>query len=356
MVVIAGLRWLCGRLHDDRHPLLSLDNALRAIVYDSYGPPEVWRIADLSKPEARVGEVLIRVHSTAITRTDCETRDANRKAGPLVSLISRLVSGLSKPRQPILGKDFAGVVEQVGPGVNDFKLGDRVFGSTGSRFGAFAELMVLPQTAHMTHMPALMTFDEGASICDGGLYALWPLKLAHIQPGESALVYGGSGAIGTAAIQLAKSFGAEVTAVCPGDRLGLMEELGADHAIDYTRDDFTTNGQKYDVIMDAVGKHSYARSKDSLKPGGRYIATDHLGNLWLHFWTKRVGNRRVIFSIPPRATKQDVEMFRALVEAGKYRAVVDRTYPMDQVVEAARYVETEQKIGNVILRIGAREG
>ena len=132
-----------------------------------------------------------------------------------------------------------------------------------------------------------------------------------------------------------------------------MAELGADHAIDYTRGDFTKDGRKYDVIVDAVGKHSYARSKDSLKPGGRYLATDHLGNLWLHFWTKRIGNTRVIFSIPPRASKQDVELFRSLIEAGKYHAVIDRTYPMSDVVEAARYVETEQKIGNVILRIAS---
>ena len=324
---------------------------MRAIVFDRYGPPEVWRIADVPKPEPQAGEVLVRIHSTTITRTDCETRDANRKAGPLVSLISRVVSGLPKPRKQILGKDFAGVVEQVAPSVNGFKPGDRVFGSTGFRFGTFAEFTVLPQTGHMAQMPGSATFDEGASICDGGLYALWPLKLARIKPGESVLVYGGSGAIGTAAVQLAKIFGANVTAVCPGTSLGLMAELGADQAIDYTREDFTKNGQKYDVIMDAVGKHSYARSKGSLSPGGRYVATDHLGNLWLHFWTKRVGNTKVIFSIPPRATKQDVEMFRALIEAGRYRAVIDRTYPMDDVVEAARYVETEQKIGNVILRI-----
>lgn len=326
---------------------------MRAIVYDSYGPAEVWQLADVSKPEARAGEVLIRIHSAALTRTDCETRDANRKAGALVSLLSRLVSGVPKPRKQILGKDFAGVVEEVGPGVHDFQPGDRVFGSAGFRFGAFAEFMVLPQTAHMTQLPASTTFDEGASICDGGLYALWPLKFARIQPGERVLVYGASGAIGTAAVQLAKSFGAEVTAVCPGRTHELMAQLGADHALDYTREDFSKNGQKYDVIMDAVGKHSYARSKDSLKPGGRYLATDHLSNLWLHFWTKRVGDRRVIFSIPPRATKQDVEMFRALIEAGKYRAVVDRTYPMAAVIEAARYVETEQKVGNVILQIAA---
>jgi NADPH:quinone reductase-like Zn-dependent oxidoreductase len=328
---------------------------MKAIVYDTYGPPEVWRIADVTRPAAGAAKVLIRIHSAAITRTDCETRDANRKGGPLLSAISRLVSGVRRPRQPILGKDFAGVVEEVGTGVEEFKPGDHVFGSTGFRFGTFAQLIALPETAHMSHMPASMTFDEGAAICDGGLYALWPLKLARVQPGEAVLVYGASGAIGTAAVQLARSFGAEVTAVCTAKNLGLMAELGADHAIDFTREDFTKNGQRYDVIMDAVGKHSYARSKDSLKPGGRFLATDHLSNLFLHFWTPRVGSRRVIFSIPPRATKQDVQAFKALIEAGKYRAVIDRTCPIDEVVEAARYVETEQKTGNVILRITPQE-
>ncbi|HEX2681005.1 MAG TPA: NAD(P)-dependent alcohol dehydrogenase, partial [Candidatus Dormibacteraeota bacterium] len=260
------------------------------------------------------------------------------------------------PRQPILGKDLAGVVEEVGGGVTEFKPGDRVFGDTGFGFGAFAEYIALAETAHIAQMPAAMTFDDGAAICDGGLYALWPLKLARIKPGDAVLVYGSSGAIGSAAVQIAKSFGAEVTAVCTAKNLGLMAELGADHAIDYEREDFTKNGQAYDVIMDAVAKHSYARSKASLKPGGRFLATDHFNNLLLHYWTPRVGNKKVIFSIPPRATRQDVEMFEALYEAGKYRAVIDRTYPMDQVVEAARYVETEQKTGNVLLGISAVAG
>src|SRR5919201_5664405 len=171
---------------------------MKAIVYDTYGPPEVWRIVEVPKPAVRAGDVLIRIHSTAITRTDCEIRDANRKGGPLVSAMSRLVSGGRRPRQPILGKDFAGVVEVVGPGVDEFKPGDRVFGSTWFRFGALAELVALPKTARIAEMPGSMTFDEAAAICDGALYALWPLKLARIQPGEAVLVYGSSGAIGTA--------------------------------------------------------------------------------------------------------------------------------------------------------------
>src|SRR5215471_5951985 len=220
---------------------------MKAIVYERYGPPDVWHLADVPKPSPGAGEVLVRIHSVAITRSDCETRDANRKAGAAVSAFSRAVSGLRRPRQPILGKDFAGVVEDVGPGVVELRAGDRIFGWTGFRFGCFAEYVALPEAARMTRMPASMTFDEGAAICDGGLYALWPLKLAHIKPGEAVLVYGSSGAIGSAAVQLAKSFGAEVTAVCTASTIQLMAELGADHAIDYTKDDFTTNGRRYDV-------------------------------------------------------------------------------------------------------------
>lgn len=329
---------------------------MKAIVYTTYGPPDVWRLQEVPKPEPKEGGVLIRIHSSAVTRTDCEMREANRKSGAMVSAISRLVSGVRKPRQPILGKDLAGVVTEVVPGVGEFKVGDRVFGSAGFRFGAFAEYVALPESSRIAAMPESMSFDEGAAICDGGLYALWPLKLARIQAGESVLVYGSSGAIGTAAVQIAKSMGAEVTAVCTAKNLPLMAHLGADHAIDYESEDFTKNGRTYDVIMDAVGKFSFSRSKDSLSPGGRFLATDHLGNLFLHFWTSRAGSRKVIFSIPPRATKQDVQWFKELFEAGRYCAVIDRTYPMEDIAEAGRYVESGQKTGNVILKIAATPG
>lgn len=324
---------------------------MKAVVYDHYGPPDVLRMEDVARPQPAADEILVKVHATAVTRTDCATRDANRRSGLAVTLVSRMVSGLARPRQPILGSEFAGEVEQVGAGVEDFAPGDRVFGSTGFGFGAYAEWLCMKASGRVARMPHDLAFPEAAAITDGGLNSLWCLRQGALQRGERVLVYGASGAIGTAGVQLARHFGASVTAVCGEKNLELVKSLGAEAAIDYTREDFTKSGQTYDVIFDAVGKHSFARCKGSLKRGGRYLATDGLGNLLTAIWTRRFGDKRVVFSIPPRYTKQDVELLKELVEAGAFRAVIDRCYAFDEVVEAARYVETEQKTGNVILLV-----
>jgi NADPH:quinone reductase-like Zn-dependent oxidoreductase len=207
------------------------------------------------------------------------------------------------------------------------------------------------ESARIAHKPAGMSFEEAAAVCDGALNALWCLRPADVRKGQQVLIYGASGAIGTAAVQLAKYFGADVTAVCSTKNLELTRSLGADRVIDYTQEDFTTNGQTYDVIFDAVGKHSFRRCRGSLNRGGSYLATDGLRNLFLAPWTSRFGDKKVIFKIPPRYTKQDVLFVKELIEAGMYRAVVDRCYPLEDVVEATRYVETEQKTGNVVLTI-----
>jgi NADPH:quinone reductase-like Zn-dependent oxidoreductase len=196
-----------------------------------------------------------------------------------------------------------------------------------------------------------MSFDDAAAICDGGLNALWCLKVGDLRKGQRILIYGASGAIGSAAVMVAKYFGADVTAVCNTKNIEVVRSLGADRVIDYTKEDFTKNGETYDVIFDAVGKQSFGRCVRSLALGGRYLATDGLANLVLAMWTSRFGNKKVIFSIPPRYTKKDVLILKDLIEAGKYRAVIDRRYPMEDVVEAARYVETERKTGNVIMTI-----
>jgi len=310
---------------------------MKAIVYDRYGPPDVLRIEEVAKPEPKEDEVLVKVHAVAVTRADCATRDANRKGGALVTVISRLVSGVRRPRQPILGSEFAGVVDATG---------EKVFGSTGFRFGAYAEYVSVKPSSRMSTMPTNVSFEQAAAVTDGGLNALWCLRWPKPHEGQKVLVYGASGAIGTAAVQLAKHFKAEVTAVCGTKNLGLMKALGADSVVDYTREDFTQNGQTYDVILDAVGKHTYRRARASLKPGGYYLATDGLENLLLSVW-----NKQVIFKIPPRYTRQDVVLLKELVEAGEFKPVVDRCYAMRDVVEATRYVETEQKTGNVILTI-----
>ena len=325
---------------------------MKAVVYDRYGPPEVLRISEVPRPTPQQDEVLVRVQATAVTRADVATREANRRSGRLVSVISRLVSGVGAPRQPILGSEFAGTVEEKGPGTSRLAVGDRVFGSTGFHFGAYAEYLCVRESGRIATMPAGMSFEDAASICDGGLNALWALRQAPVEKGQEVLVYGASGAIGTAGVQLARHLGAVVTAVCGAKNLELVKSLGATTAIDYMREDFTCNGRRYDVIFDAVGKHSFTRSRGSLKPNGSYLATDGLGNLVRGVWNRRFGSQKVRFAIPPRYTREDVLFLKRLIEAGEYRAVVDRTYPMEDVVEAARYVETEQKTGNVILAIG----
>lgn len=324
---------------------------MRAVVYDRYGPPDVLRIEDVAKPVPKEDEVLVRVHATAVTRADCATREANRRSGPAVQLLSRSISGLRRPKQRILGTEFAGAVAAAGAAVTEFAVGDRVFGSSGFRFGAYAEFICMPESARIAPLPAGMSFEEAAAVCDGGLNALWCLRQGNLRKGQRMLVYGASGAIGSAGVQLAKNFEADVTAVCSTRNLELMRSLGADSVVDYTQEDFTKNGETYDVIFDAVGKHSFARCRSSLRPGGRYLATDGFTNLFLALWTSRFADKKVVFSIPPRYTKQDVFFLKKLIETGRYRAVIDRCYPLEDVVEATRYVETEQKTGNVVLTI-----
>ncbi|HEV8190627.1 MAG TPA: NAD(P)-dependent alcohol dehydrogenase [Ktedonobacterales bacterium] len=329
---------------------------MRAVVYDRYGPPEVQRLEEVERPVPKEDEVLVRVLATTVNRSDCATRDANRRSGLAVMLLSRLISGIRRPRQRILGTELAGEVAGVGAAVSEFALGDHVFGSTGFRFGAHAEFICVRETRLIAHKPANLSFEEAGAVCDGALNALWCLRLADLRKGQRILIYGASGSIGTAAVQLAKSFDAQVTAVCGTRNLETVRALGADEVIDYTQDDFTKNGQTYHAIFDAVGKHSFERCRASLERGGSYLATDGFKNLMLALWTRRFGDKRVIFQIPPRYTKQDVSVLKELIEAGKYRPVIDRRYPLEQVVEATRYVETEHKTGNVVLTVSGESG
>jgi NADPH:quinone reductase-like Zn-dependent oxidoreductase len=323
---------------------------MRAVVYDRYGPPDVQRLEEIEQPVPRNKDVLVKVHATTVNRLDAATREANRRSGPAVSFLSRLVFGIRRPRQRVLGSEFAGEVVATGRAVREFAVGDHVFGITGLAFGAHAEFICVQQNSRIARMPTGMSFEQAAALCDGALNALACLRQAHLQKGQTILIYGASGAIGTAGVQLARYFGADVTAVCSTKNLELARSLGAGAVIDYTREDFTKNGQVYDVIFDAVGKHSFARSRGSLKPGGSYLATDGLRNLGLVLWTSLTGGKRVRFSVTsPMPTKKDVLFLKELVEAGTFRPVIDRCYPLEDVVEATRYVETEQKTGNVVL-------
>ncbi len=320
---------------------------MRAVVYDRYGPPEVLRLEEVARPTPEAGQLLVKIHATTVTRTDTGLRSAEY-------FISRLVTGLLRPKQQILGSEFAGEVEAVGPAVTEFAVDDEVFGVTGR--GAHAELLAVPETGAVAHKPAGMSFEEAAAVCDGAALALACLRKAELQEGQSILVYGASGSVGTAGVQLAKHFGADVTAVCNTKNVELVRSLGADAVIDYTQEDFTTNGQTYDVVFDAVGKQSFRRSRRSLRPGGIYVDTD-LGFLWqvplFALLTRWIGDKKVKLGIT-NYTKADVLLLKQLIEAGEYRAVIDRTYPLEEVVAATRYVETGQKTGNVVLTVADR--
>jgi len=318
---------------------------MRAVVHDRYGPPEVLRLEEVERPVPLDDEVLVKVRATTVNRTDTGLRSA-------AFFPSRFFTGLLRPKNKILGMEFAGEVEAVGPAVSEFRVGDQVFGGTGH--GAWAEYISVKNGAPLAHKPAGMSFEEAAAVFDGASLALVCLEKGGPLEGKSVLVYGASGSVGTAAVQLARHFGANVTAVCSTKNVELVRSLGADEVIDYTQEDFTTNGKLYDVIFDSVGKHSFRRSMRSLKPGGTFIETDlgfmmHVPLLLLA--TRWIGSRKLRMGIA-RYKKDDLLLFKQLIEAGKYRAVIDRTYPLEDAVEAVRFVETEQKTGNVVLTVG----
>jgi NADPH:quinone reductase-like Zn-dependent oxidoreductase len=311
---------------------------MKAVVYERYGPPEVLRIADVAPPDPAPDELLVRVHASTVNRTDCGWRSAK-------PFFARAFTGVRRPKWQTPGMEFAGVVERIGADVGEFAVGDRVFGV--KTHGANAELVAVRESRAVAHMPEGATFEEAASLCDGACIALSCFREPDVR-GERLLVYGASGSVGTAAVQLAKHFGAHVTAVCNTPNVDLVRSLGADEVIDYLREDFTKNGQTYDVVFDAVGKHSYRRCRRSLAPEGKYIETD-LGFMW-HVPLLALVSKRVKLGMA-KYTKDDVLLVKHLVEAGEYRAVVDRVYPLEDVVEATRYVETGQKVGNVVLTL-----
>jgi NADPH:quinone reductase-like Zn-dependent oxidoreductase len=317
---------------------------MRAVVFDRYGPPETLRLEEVERPVPKDDEVLIKVRASAVNRTDTGLRSAEY-------FISRFVTGLVRPRHRIPGTELAGEVEAIGPAVTEFEVGDEVFGVSSKTAGAHAEYVCLPQTAPLAHKPPGMPFDEAAAVPDGVILALSFLRRVDLEKKRKVLIYGASGSIGTAAVQLARYFGADVTAVCDTKHVELVRSLGADRVIDYTQDDFTRNEETYDFVFDAVGKLSFKRCRGSLKPRGIYASTDlgpYSQNPFLALWTSWVGDQKVLFPIP-RYTKEDVVFLKGLIEAGKYRAVIDRRYRLEDVVEANRYVETGQKTGNVVL-------
>lgn len=320
---------------------------MKAVVHDRYGPPEVLRIEDVPKPVPAPDEVLVRVRATGVTRSD-----AHLRAGQ--PFVSRFMSGPLRPKRRILGHELAGEVDAVGAEVAEFAVGDHVFGALpylALRTGAHAEYISVPQRFPLAPMPAGTTFEEAGGVGDGALLTMNALRPLGPLEGKGILVYGASGSMGTAGVQLSKHFGAHVTAVCNTQNVELVRSLGADEVIDYLHEDFTKNGETYHVLFDAVGKLSFRRCKRSLTPGGVFVPTDGLRNIALWLLHKRFGDRKVVFELPPRMRKEDVVFLKGLIEAGEYRPVIDRTYPLESAVEAHRYVETRQKVGNVVLTL-----
>jgi NADPH:quinone reductase-like Zn-dependent oxidoreductase len=319
---------------------------MRAVVQDRYGPPEeVLRVAEVERPVPTEDEVLVSVHASTVTRGDAMgVRNVDYR-------FVRLFTGIRRPRRPTCGSEFAGRVDEVGAAVTDFQVGDDVFGIEG---GSNAEYVAVGESGPIAKKPAGLTYEEAAAIPDGSLLALSCLRPAYPLRGKSVLVYGSAGSVGTAAVQLlAHHFEAEVTAVCDTKDVELVRSLGAREVLDRFREDFTKNGETYDVIFDAVGRHSFRRCRRSLKPGGIYISMD-LGFMYhvplLGLVTRFVGSKRATLGLG-RYRKEDLLLVKELIEAGKYRPVIDRRYELDEVVEANRYVETGQKTGNVVLRI-----
>lgn len=323
-----------------------IQDKMKAAVYSQYGPPEVVRLTEIEKPVLKNHEVLIRVRAATVNRTDCGFRSAEY-------FISRFFSGLFRPKYKILGNEFAGDIEAMGKNVMFFRIADQVFGYNDTRFGAHAEYMIMEENEAMTTMPGKLTYEQAAPICEGGHYALCDIRAAKVERGQNVLVYGATGAIGSAAVQLLKYLGATVTAVCNTKDVDLVKSLGADLVIDYTKQDFTKTGQTFDVVFDAVGKSSFGQCKPLLKKRGIYMSTElgkNAENIFLALITPIFGGKKVLFPIPT-ISKKDVVFLKELVEAGKYKPVIDRSYPLEQIVEAYRYVETRQKTGNVIITV-----
>lgn len=318
---------------------------MKAVVYTKYGPPEVLQLKEVEKPIPKENEVLVKVFATTVNRTDCGFRK------PEYPILIRPIHGIFKPRKQILGTEFSGNIESVGKDVKSFKVGDKVFGLTANNFGAHAEYLCIREEQAISTMPVNASYEEAAAVNDGVMLALNYIKKIDIQRGTKILIYGASGSIGTAAVQLVKYYGAEVTAVCNTKNLEIVKSLGADYVIDYTKETLSKLSGKFDFVFDAVGKISIFYCKKILKPGGIYFSTD-LGflaqNPLLAFTKIKIGRRKVIFPIP-KESKEDVVFIKQLMEERKYRAVIDRVYSLEQIVDAYRYVETEQKTGNVVI-------
>jgi NADPH:quinone reductase-like Zn-dependent oxidoreductase len=327
---------------------------MKAIVYHEYGPADVLKLAEAAKPTPKDNEVLIKVHATSVTTGDCNLRGFTfvpRGFG----LISRLMFGYRKPKKTILGVEVAGEIEVIGKDVTRFKKGDAVFGIDGTGLGAYAEYKCMSEAGGLVLKPVNLTYAEAAAIPNGALTALTFLKkLANVQPGQKILIVGASGSVGSAAVQIAKHLGAEVTGVCSTANVELVKSLGADRVIDYTREDFAKSGQRYDIIFDTVGKTSFSKCKNALNPQGRYLAgAGGLPEFGQMLWTSIKGGKKVLAGMSSER-REDLVFIKELVEADKLKPVIDRRYPLELTAEAHRYVDTGRKKGNVVITVAGK--
>ena len=322
---------------------------MKAIVYTKYGPPDVLQFKEVEKPVPKDNEVLIRIYATTVNRTDCATIRA-------IPFFARFFTGLFKPKKQIPGTEFAGIIEEIGKNVKSLKVGDKVFGFDDQGSGSHAQYMTISEKKAVT-IPKNITYEQAAASTEGAHYAYNVIKKVNIKSGQKVLVNGATGAIGSAAVQLLKYFDVYVTAVCGTKNIELVKSLGADKVIDYTKEDFTKDDQKYNFVFDAVGKSSFFKCKQLLQPGGVYISSD-LGymaqNVFLPLITPiikpMIGSKKTAFPIPTDI-RGSILLIKKLIEQGKFKAVIDRKYPLEQIVEAYRYVEKGQKTGNVVITL-----
>lgn len=331
---------------------------MKAIVYTEYGPPEVLQLCEVEKPTPKDDEILIRVHATPVNYGDITARNFGNipprefNMPALLWLPARMYFGLRRPRVKVLGSEFSGEVEAVGKDVTTFNEGDQVFGYLGQRMGANAEYLCMPENGMVAPKPANMTYEQASAVAYGGIMASSLLRKADIQNGHEVLINGASGGIGSVAVQLAKHYGARVTGVCSTPRLDYVRALGADRVIDYTKEDFTQGDETYDVIFDILGRSSFSRCKDSLTQNGRYLLASFKADKLLQMVrTSIVGSKKVICAMAEERP-EDLVFLNELVEAGKIKTIIDRSYPLEQTAEAHKYVEQGRKRGNVIITVG----
>ena len=322
---------------------------MKAVVYSKYGSPDVLELKEIEKPTPKDNEVLIKTHATTVTSGDWRVRSLNVPAG--FGLMSRLAFGVSRPRQPILGTELAGEIEAVGKDVRNFKVGDKVFAFSGAGMGCYVEYKCMPEDGAVALKPPNLTYDEAAAISFGGTAALNFFQRGKLQSGERVLVNGASGGVGTAAVQLAKHFGADVTGVCSAANVDWVRALGAAHVIDYSKEDFTQNSETYDVIVDTVGTAPFSRSKHSLTEAGRLLLVlGGLPDMLLIPWVSLTSRKKIIAG-PAAERAEDLRFLAGLAEAGKFTPVIGRRYPFEQIAEAHRYVDTGHKRGNVVITL-----